>query len=179
MAVSRARCCDDLPAPRSPIRSRDCTEKPPPGGAIDEGTVYPGRAAAALGEVGAWGSHQPKDGPGRSALRHSIDRGDLAKSAARPPSWRGARTRWSGTPRIQTIRSSHCEIWRQVRHRADPGGTGLSNPMKSFFGIEKLKLRGRKVDGVTSSGAALGIEPRHRPYLRHHLRARGRARAAP
>ena len=27
------------------------------------------------------------------------------------------------------------------------GGTGLSNPMKSFFGIEKLKLRGRKVEG--------------------------------
>jgi len=27
------------------------------------------------------------------------------------------------------------------------GGTGLSNPMKSFFGIEKLKLKGRKVAG--------------------------------
>ena len=27
------------------------------------------------------------------------------------------------------------------------GGTGLSNPMKSFFGIEKLKLKGRKVEG--------------------------------
>src|SRR6202011_4048451 len=27
------------------------------------------------------------------------------------------------------------------------GGTGLSNPMKSFFGIEKLRLKGRKVDG--------------------------------
>src|SRR5258708_33287181 len=27
------------------------------------------------------------------------------------------------------------------------GGTGLSNPMKTFFGIEKLKLRGRRVDG--------------------------------
>jgi hypothetical protein len=27
------------------------------------------------------------------------------------------------------------------------GGTGLSNPMKSFFGIERLKLKGRKVDG--------------------------------
>ena len=27
------------------------------------------------------------------------------------------------------------------------GGTGLSNPMKSFFGIEKFKLKGRKVDG--------------------------------
>ena len=27
------------------------------------------------------------------------------------------------------------------------GGTGLSNPMKSFFGIERLKLKGRKVEG--------------------------------
>jgi alkylation response protein AidB-like acyl-CoA dehydrogenase len=27
------------------------------------------------------------------------------------------------------------------------GGTGLSNPMKSLFGIEKLKLKGRRVDG--------------------------------
>jgi alkylation response protein AidB-like acyl-CoA dehydrogenase len=27
------------------------------------------------------------------------------------------------------------------------GGTGLSNPMKSFFGIEKLKLKGRRTDG--------------------------------
>jgi alkylation response protein AidB-like acyl-CoA dehydrogenase len=27
------------------------------------------------------------------------------------------------------------------------GGTGLSNPMKSLFGIERLKLKGRRVDG--------------------------------
>src|ERR1700737_611275 len=27
------------------------------------------------------------------------------------------------------------------------GGTGLSNPMKTFFGIEKLKLKGRRVEG--------------------------------
>lgn len=27
------------------------------------------------------------------------------------------------------------------------GGTGLSNPMKTFFGIEKLKLKARKVEG--------------------------------
>ena len=27
------------------------------------------------------------------------------------------------------------------------GGTGLSNPMKTFFGIEKMKLKGRKVEG--------------------------------
>ena len=27
------------------------------------------------------------------------------------------------------------------------GGTGLSNPMKTFFGIEKFKLKGRKVEG--------------------------------
>ena len=34
------------------------------------------------------------------------------------------------------------------------GGTGLSNPMKSFFGIEKLKLKGRRVaGGYTVRGA--------------------------
>jgi alkylation response protein AidB-like acyl-CoA dehydrogenase len=27
------------------------------------------------------------------------------------------------------------------------GGTGLSNPMKSFYGIEKLKLKGKRVEG--------------------------------
>src|SRR4029450_3926532 len=34
-----------------------------------------------------------------------------------------------------------------VSSGATLGGTGLSNPMKSFFGIEKLKLKGRKVEG--------------------------------
>ena len=52
------------------------------------------------------------------------------------------------------------------------GGTGLSNPMKSFFGIEKLKLKGRKVDGGYIVRGALpwvsNLGPDH--YLRHHLR---------
>ncbi len=59
------------------------------------------------------------------------------------------------------------------------GGTGLSNPMKSFFGIERLKLKGRKVDGGYIVRGALPwvSEPRPRPLLRHDLRARGRGRA--
>ena len=56
------------------------------------------------------------------------------------------------------------------------GGTGLSNPMKSFFGIEKLKLKGRKVEGGYVVRGALpwvsNLGPDH--YLRHDLRARGR-----
>ncbi len=33
------------------------------------------------------------------------------------------------------------------------GGTGLSNPMKSFFGIEKLKLKGARSRAATSCAA--------------------------
>ena len=84
-----------------------------------------------------------------------------AKSAAPPPSWRGARIRWSGTLSTPPIPA--------LAHFADDvatgrilGGTGLSNPMKSFFGIEKLKLKGRKVEGGYSRArrAALGIQSR-------------------
>ena len=54
------------------------------------------------------------------------------------------------------------------RHRA-------LEPDEDFFGIEKFKLKGRKVDGgyVVQGRAALGVESRPRPLLRHHLRARG------
>ena len=100
-----------------------------------------------------------------------------ARSAAPPPSWRGARTRWSGTPRIPTIRSLSAKFGDRFASGQILGGTGLSNPMKSFFGIEKLKLKGtqgrRRL--CRARRAALGLEPRPRPFLRHHLRARGRA----
>ena len=48
--------------------------------------------------------------------------------------------------------SANAALTAQVLPTGSPaaqilGGTGLSNPMKSFFGIEKLKLKGRKVDG--------------------------------
>ena len=102
-----------------------------------------------------------------------------AKSAARPPSWRGARTRWPGT----SPNSDNPSARPRDLPTASPagkilGGTGLSNPMKTFFGIEKFKLKGRKVDGgyMVQRRAALGVQSRPRPFLRHDLRARGRAR---
>ena len=70
-----------------------------------------------------------------------------ARSAARPPSWRGARTRWSGTSRNSCNVSLARRFGDGFASGKVLGGTGLSNPMKSFFGIEKLKLKGRKVDG--------------------------------
>lgn len=52
------------------------------------------------------------------------------------------------------------------------GGTALSNPMVSFFGIEALKLKGTRVEGgyKVKGISALGLQPRPRPFLRLHLR---------
>ncbi|HET9582968.1 MAG TPA: acyl-CoA dehydrogenase family protein, partial [Bradyrhizobium sp.] len=38
-------------------------ELAPIAGAIDAGSVYPGELLRRLGEIGAWGSHVPQEGP--------------------------------------------------------------------------------------------------------------------
>ena len=122
------------------------SELAPLAAGIDAGTVYPADVLRQFGEVGAWGSHMPHEGP--ADLRCAIQaRRRSARSAAAPPSWRGARTRWSGTPPTPTNMKLAKRFGDAFSTGRVLGGTGLSNPMKSFFGIEKLKLKGRKVDG--------------------------------
>ena len=59
--------------------------------------VYPAEQLRRLGDAGAWGSHRPQNGAAdlRCAIQSRV--GLLLRFAARPPSWRGARIRWSGT----------------------------------------------------------------------------------
>ena len=38
-------------------------------------------------------------------------------------------------------------LGRRVATGEALGGTALSNPMKTFFGIEQIRLKGRRVDG--------------------------------
>ena len=115
--------------------------------AIDEGTVYPDELLRRLGDVGAWGSHQPRNGAAdlRCAIQSIAALGEVCGATAfmawcqNTLVWYAANSRQSEADR---------EIRRQVRHRDKFSAVpGLSNPMKSFFGIEKLKLKGRKVDG--------------------------------
>ena len=108
-----------------------------------------GCVAARLGEVGAWGSHRTA-GMARPICAAPFSRspriGEVCGATAFM-AWCQNTLVW------YAANSDNPEARRQIRFGdslpADEilGGTGLSNPMKSFFGIEKLKLKGRKVEG--------------------------------
>jgi alkylation response protein AidB-like acyl-CoA dehydrogenase len=113
---------------------------------IDRGTVYPAEVLRRLGEVGAWGSHRPQQN-GAADLRCAIQSmsalGEVCGATAFM-AWCQDTLVWyavnSGNPALAGVADD-------VSTGKILGGTGLSNPMKSFFGIEKLKLKGRRVDG--------------------------------
>jgi alkylation response protein AidB-like acyl-CoA dehydrogenase len=118
----------------------------PQAAAIDEGTVYPDELLRRLGDVGAWSSHLPKDGAAdlRCAIQSTSAIGEVC----------GATAFMAWCQNTLVWYAANSDNPRLVARFADKfasghvlGGTGLSNPMKSFFGIEKLKLKGRKVEG--------------------------------
>src|ERR1700738_1888258 len=113
---------------------------------IDRGTVYPAEVLRRLGEVGAWGSHRPQQN-GAADLRCAIQSmsalGEVCGATAFM-AWCQNTLVWyavnSGNPALAGVADD-------VSTGKILGGTGLSNPMKSFFGIERLKLKGRGVEG--------------------------------
>jgi alkylation response protein AidB-like acyl-CoA dehydrogenase len=118
----------------------------PMAAAIDAGTVYPDELLRRLGDVGAWSSHQPKNGAAdlRCAIQSIAALGEICGATAFM-AWCQNTLVWyaanSSNPKLAAKFGDKFSTGQIL------GGTGLSNPMKSFFGIEKLKLRGRKVDG--------------------------------
>ena len=121
-------------------------ELAPLAAAIDSGEVYPAELLRRLGEVGAWGSHLPVNGTAdlRCAIQSIAALGEICGATAFM-GWCQATLAWyagnSGNPALAA------GIADGVASGKILGGTGLSNPMKSFFGIEKLKLKGRRVEG--------------------------------
>jgi len=118
----------------------------PMAAAIDEGAVYPSELLHRLGDVGAWGSHVPQAGQAdlRCAIQAIAEIGEVCGATAFM-AWCQNTLVWyaanSDNPKLAAKFGDGFATGRIL------GGTGLSNPMKSFFGIETLKLRGRKVDG--------------------------------
>jgi alkylation response protein AidB-like acyl-CoA dehydrogenase len=113
---------------------------------IDAGSVYPGELLRRLGEVGVWRSHVPLEGPAdlRCAIQSIAAIGEVCGASAFM-AWCQMTLVWYA--------ANSCNL-KLAKRFGDSfssgrvlGGTGLSNPMKSFFGIEKLKLKGRKVEG--------------------------------
>ncbi|MET0721849.1 MAG: acyl-CoA dehydrogenase family protein, partial [Tardiphaga sp.] len=108
--------------------------------AIDEGEIYPDEALRKLGDIGAWSAH--------TDLRDTI--GGI--SAIAETCGATAFMAWCQNTLVWYILNSDNAALK-AKYLGDAasgkllGGTGLSNPMKSFFGIEKLKLKGRRTDG--------------------------------
>lgn len=113
---------------------------------IDNGEIYPGDFLKEIGTIGAWSSHRPADGEAdlRCAIQTIAALGEVCGSTAFM-AWCQNTLAWyvtnSANSALQMCFADAVSSGRTL------GGTGLSNPMKSFFGIEKLKLKGRKVDG--------------------------------
>lgn len=107
---------------------------------IDEGTIYPGRALRHLGDVGAWSAHADL---GETIAGITII-GETCGSSAFM-AWCQNTLVW------YILNSDNAALKAKYLSAAASGkllgGTGLSNPMKSFFGIEKLKLKGRRTNG--------------------------------
>src|SRR5882757_10722063 len=148
LAVSRLAVEEDLPSASIADQVTLIARKnlAPQAVAIDEGTLYPDELLRRLGDVGAWGSHVPNNGAAdlRCAIQSIAALGEVCGATAFM-AWCQNTLVWyaanSGNPKL-TAKFGDKFATGQIL-----GGTGLSNPMKSLFGIEKLKLKGRKVEG--------------------------------
>jgi alkylation response protein AidB-like acyl-CoA dehydrogenase len=148
LAVSRLAIDEALPSASTTDQVAAIARKElaPQAIAIDEGTLYPDALLRRLGDAGAWGSHQPENGAAdlRCAIQSIAALGEVCGATAFM-AWCQNTLVWyasnSGNPELVAKFAGKFASGEIL------GGTGLSNPMKSFFGIEKLKLKGRKVEG--------------------------------
>jgi len=148
LAVSRRAAEDDL-ASRSIVEQVAAIAHKnlaPIAEAIDDGTIYPEELLRRLGEACAWASHQRRNGA--ADLRRAI------QSIAALGQICGATAFMAWCQNVLVWYASNSDNPKLIARFGDAfatgkvlGGTGLSNPMKSFFGIEKLKLKGRRVEG--------------------------------
>src|SRR5882757_7921525 len=147
LALSRVEAADQ-PAPSivDEVARIARQELAPLAPAIDAGSVYPGELLRRLGEVGAWGSHVPLEGPAdlRCAIQSMAAIGEVCGATAFM-AWCQNTLVW------YAANSTNLKLAARFGDGFSSGtllgGTGLSNPMKTFFGIEKLRLKGRKVEG--------------------------------
>ncbi|SKA40805.1 hypothetical protein SAMN02745126_06410 [Enhydrobacter aerosaccus] len=114
--------------------------------AIDKGTTYPEAVLRKLGGLGAWSTHLPVDGVAdlRTAIATMATIGECCGATAFMAWCQDTLAWYVANTDNATLKA--CLLDR-VASGATLGGTGLSNPMKSFFGIETLKLKGRRVAG--------------------------------
>lgn len=114
---------------------------------IDRKGVYPDAVMKKLGEAGAYSQHLDIE-TGVPDLGLAIDAMSVAGEYCLSTSF----CIWCHDTLAWYIANSDNEALKAkllsgVATGKVLGGTGLSNPMKTIFGIEKMKLRGRRVEG--------------------------------
>ena len=147
LAVSRVETIDpDGPSLADEVAGIARKELAPLAGAIDSGEVYPEALLRRFGEVGAWSSHLPQEGPADlcCAIEATAAIGEVCGATAFMAWCQNTLVWYAGNSTNLKLAKRFGDGFASGRIL---GGTGLSNPMKSFFGIEKLKLKGRKAGG--------------------------------
>ena len=113
---------------------------------IDGEGLYPEAVMRALGAAGAYRSHVDSVG-GPVDLRTSIDAMAIVGETCLSTSF----CMWCqdalGWYIANSDNSALSALGAKVAAGEALGGTALSNPMKCFFGIEKLRLKGKRVPG--------------------------------
>ncbi len=111
--------------------------------AIDKG-AYPADALRALGDAGAFALHAE---PGTSLLP-AIESMAVVSETCLSSGFMAWCQNTLGWYLINTDNAEARARWLPgVLSGAHLGGTGLSNPMKSYFGIETVRLKGQRVAG--------------------------------
>ncbi len=113
---------------------------------IDSGKIYPDEVLRRLGDAGAWGSHRPNNGAAdlSCAIQSMAALGEVCGATAFMAWCQNTLVWYAANSNNPALALGFAD---GVASGKILGGTGLSNPMKTFFGIEKLKLKGRRVDG--------------------------------
>lgn len=150
LAGVQNRGADTLPGSAAVLTAADgiaATALRPIVRAIDHDGVYPEEVLRAFGAAGAFRRHLPAPG---GAL--DLDTTIAAMTRAGRECLSTAFCMWCQSALGWYIYNSdntalHVGLGDRVARGAVLGGTGLSNPMKSLFGIEAMKLRATPVDG--------------------------------
>ncbi|MBR0798214.1 acyl-CoA/acyl-ACP dehydrogenase [Bradyrhizobium jicamae] len=146
LALSRVDLADPAPTIADEVARLARRELAPLASAIDAGSVYPGAFLRGLGSLGAWSSHVPQEGPADlcCAIQSIAALGEVCGATAFMAWCQNTLVWYAANSTNMKLASRFGDGFSSGRVL---GGTGLSNPMKSFFGIERLKLKGRRVEG--------------------------------
>lgn len=118
---------------------------------IDAG-LYPEDIMRALGAAGAYGAHVDEASVDMGATIQAIARSSEECISTAFCMWcQNALAWYVASSENQALKST---LLPKIATGQALGGTGLSNPMKTFFGIEKMRLKGTRVaDGYIVRGA--------------------------